>query len=103
MNLIQIVLFIVEVQMEKKYEYKFERIGKGFLVFKSEAERTYQNVIAEYAENGWRLVQIFSPSLGIWVLSRYFDSFLKGKNNENYNYFFGLFINRPCSANSYGL
>jgi hypothetical protein len=59
--------------MEKKYEYKFERIGKGFLVVKSEAERTYQNVIAEYAENGWRLVQIFSPSLGIWGLSRYFE------------------------------
>ena len=59
--------------MEKKYEYKFVRIGKGFLVVKSEAERTYKNVVIEYSNNGWRLVQIFSPSLGIWGLSRYFE------------------------------
>ena len=39
--------------MEKKYEYKLVRIGKGFLVVKSEAERTYQNVIAEHAEKRW--------------------------------------------------
>jgi hypothetical protein len=59
--------------MEKKYEYKFVRIGKGILVVKSEAEKTYQNLVRENANNGWRLVQIFSPSLGIWGLSRYFE------------------------------
>ena len=40
---------------------------------RSEAERTYQNVIQEYSKEGWRLIQIFSPSLGFWGLSRYFE------------------------------
>ena len=59
--------------MGKKYEYKFVRTGKGILVAKSEAEKTYQSLAQENANNGWRLVQIFSPSFGIRGLSRYFE------------------------------
>ena len=59
--------------MEIKYEYKFVRLGEGFIWVRSEAERTYQNVIQEYSKEGWRLIQIFSPSLGFWGLSRYFE------------------------------
>ena len=59
--------------MEIKYEYKFVRLGEGFIWVRSEAERTYQNVIKEYSKEGWRLTQIFSPSLGFWRLSRYFE------------------------------
>lgn len=59
--------------MKDNYEYKFVKIGQGFFVVKSEAEKNYQNVVQEYANNGWRLIQIFSPSLGLWGLSRYFE------------------------------
>ena len=59
--------------MEIKYGYKFVRLGEGFIWVRSEAERTYQNVIQEYSKEGWRLIQIFSPSLGFWGLSRYFE------------------------------
>lgn len=59
--------------MEQKYEYKFIRLGEGFIWVRAEAQRTYQNVINEYAKNGWRLVQIFTPSLGIYGVSRYYE------------------------------
>ena len=59
--------------MNNNYEYKFVKIGQGFFVVKSEAEKNYQNVVREYANSGWRLIQIFSPSLGFWGLSRYFE------------------------------
>ena len=56
----------------KKYDYKFIRIGEDLLVVKSEAEKTYQNLVQENANNGWQFVQFFSAGLGIWGLSRYF-------------------------------
>ena len=59
--------------MKQKYEYKFVRLGEGFIWVRSVAQRTYQNVINEYAENGWRLVQIFTPSLGLYGVSRYYE------------------------------
>ena len=59
--------------MEQKYEYKFVRLGEGIIWVKSEAKTTYKNVIEEYAQNGWRLVQIFTPGLGIYGVARYFE------------------------------
>jgi len=59
--------------MEQKYEYKFVRLGEGFIWVRSVAQRTYQSVINEYATNGWRLVQIFTPSLGLYGVSRYYE------------------------------
>ena len=59
--------------MEQKYEYKFVRLGEGFIWVRSVAQKTYQSVITEYAENGWRLVQIFTPSLGLYGVSRYYE------------------------------
>ena len=63
----------IEVLMEQKYEYKFVRLGEGFIWVKSVASKTYQNVINEYAENGWRLIQIFTPSLGLYGVSRFYE------------------------------
>ena len=59
--------------MEQKYEYKFVRLGEGFIWVRSEAQRTYQNVIDEYSKNGWRLVQIFSPSLSFYGITRFYE------------------------------
>ena len=59
--------------MEQKYEYKFVRLGEGFIWVRSEAQRTYQNVIDEYSKNGWRLVQIFAPSLSFYGITRFYE------------------------------
>ncbi len=59
--------------MGQKYEYKFIRLAKGFIWVKSAANKTHQHVINEYSENGWRLVQIFTPSLGLYGVSRFYE------------------------------
>jgi len=59
--------------MGQKYEYKFVRLGEGIIWARSEAKKTYKNVIEEYAQNGWRLVQIFTPGLGLYGVARYFE------------------------------
>jgi hypothetical protein len=51
--------------MEKnrqQYEYTFVRIGEGWLSEKIEGERDYQEIIHQHARDGWRLVQVFSPT-----------------------------------------
>ena len=42
------------------YEYKFERIETKFL--SSAPERNYHEIVERRAREGWRLVQIFTPS-----------------------------------------
>lgn len=63
--------------MVQKYRYKFIRIGKGLLWAGSDAEREYKYVIDKHAEEGWRLVQVFAPSIGLWGLSRYYEVILE--------------------------
>lgn len=46
------------------YEYKFVRLGEGWIGARKEAEEKYKPVIEEHARQGWRLVQIFAPSIG---------------------------------------
>ena len=65
--------------MEQKYEYKFIRLGAGFIWVRAEAQRTYQNVINEYAANGQRLVQVFTPSLGLYGVSRFYELIFERK------------------------
>jgi hypothetical protein len=55
------------------YEYKFVRIGEGWLSVKREANDTYQRVIHEHASEGWRLVQVFAPGTGAYGCARYFE------------------------------
>jgi len=59
--------------MKKKYEYKFVRLGKGFLWPKVDAQSEYKEIIDNYSREGWRLVQIFSPVVGIYGMSRYYE------------------------------
>lgn len=59
--------------MEQKYEYKFVRIGEGWLTAKKAAREEYQDVVHEYARDGWRLVQVFAPSLGSYGMAKYVE------------------------------
>lgn len=48
------------------YEYKFTRVktGRNFLS-ERKPEENYYEIIREYANNGWRLVQIFAPTVSV--------------------------------------
>lgn len=57
----------------QKYEYKFVRLGEGMLGVKRSAREDYQETVHQHAREGWRLVQIFSPSTGVYGASQYFE------------------------------
>ncbi|MHC5209479.1 MAG: DUF4177 domain-containing protein [Planctomycetota bacterium] len=57
----------------ERYEYKFDRLGEGWLTVKREAKQGYQEVIRERAREGWRLVQIFAPGIGGYGAAKYYE------------------------------
>ena len=59
--------------MEQKYEYKFVRLGEGFMGVKRKATKEYQDIITAHAKEGWRLVQVFSPSIGVYGASTFYE------------------------------
>ena len=59
--------------MHKRYEYKFVRLGEGWLSARREARDGYQKEIVAQARDGWRLVQIFAPGTGAYGASKYFE------------------------------
>jgi len=59
--------------MSQNFEYKFVRLGEGFLAVRKNAKSTYQDVIAEHAREGWRLVQIFAPGIGAYGAAKYYE------------------------------
>jgi hypothetical protein len=62
-----------EVSMKPRYEYKFVRVGEGWLAARRAAAQTYQAVVHEHAREGWRLVQVFAPSTGAYGAAKYFE------------------------------
>ena len=60
-----------------RFEYKFVRIGEGRFGAKKEAQNGYQDIIAEHARNGWRLVQIFAPVVATGGYARYYELILE--------------------------
>ena len=60
-------------QMQQKYEYKFVRLGEGWLGARRAAKEDYQQVIHQYAREGWRLVQVFAPGIGGYGAAKYFE------------------------------
>jgi len=56
-----------------RFEYKFVRLGEGFMGVRKEAKETYQQVIQEHARNGWRLVQIFAPAIVGYGASKFYE------------------------------
>ena len=63
--------------MTRRYEYKFVRLGEGWLGVRSQARQTYQDVVQEHARDGWRLVQIFAPGTGAYGAAKYFELVLE--------------------------
>jgi hypothetical protein len=57
----------------QKYEYKFVRPGKGWLGVKRSATPQYQQIVTEHAQQGWRSVQIFAPSIAAYGVAKYFE------------------------------
>ena len=60
-------------QMKQKYEYQFVRLGEGLFGVRRSAREQYQQVITEYAEQGWRLVQVFAPSIAGYGAAKYYE------------------------------
>lgn len=54
------------------YEYKIIKIELGG-VFNAVPKEDYTQIIAEYASQGWRLVQIFAPGVSNNGMPKYFD------------------------------
>lgn len=63
--------------MKQKYEYKFVRLGEGFLSARSEARNDYQEQVRQHARDGWRLVQIFAPGVGTYGAAKYYELVLE--------------------------
>jgi hypothetical protein len=63
--------------MAHNFEYKFVRLGEGFVGVRKDAKETYQDVIAQHALEGWRLVQIFAPGIGAYGCAKYYEIILE--------------------------
>ena len=63
--------------MNQRYEYKFVRMGEGWMGVRKSAKMEYQDVVKDHARQGWRLVQVFAPSLGGYGMSKYFELILE--------------------------
>lgn len=59
--------------MQQRYEYKYVRLGEGWLGVKKQAFREYRDVIDQHARDGWRLVQIFAPGAGAYGAAKFFE------------------------------
>lgn len=61
----------------RRYEYQFVRMGEGMLGVKKQARQGYQEVVAEAARDGWRLVQIFAPGIAAHGTAKYYEIILE--------------------------
>jgi len=61
----------------KTFEYEFVRLGEGQVsaLFgpQNKARKGYQEVVHEYAADGWRLVQIFAPGVAAFGAAKYYE------------------------------
>lgn len=46
------------------YEYKFVKVDLDGLM-KRKPREDYHKLVEQYAEQGWRLVQVFAPSISV--------------------------------------
>jgi hypothetical protein len=60
-----------------RYEYKFIRLGEGWVGARKEARAGYQEAVHEHARDGWRLAQIFSPGIGVHGCPKYYELILE--------------------------
>jgi hypothetical protein len=68
---------VVSTVATRTYEYNFVRLGEGrtSAAFgpQGEARRNYEEVVHEYARDGWRLVQIFAPGVAAFGAAKYYE------------------------------
>lgn len=57
------------------YEYKFIKLHIEE-TFKPHAEEDYPKIISDHPKDGWRLHQLFAPSIGIQGLTPYIEIIL---------------------------
>ncbi|MEW8955858.1 DUF4177 domain-containing protein [Clostridium sp.] len=62
------------------YQYKFVRIDLKSFTLKPEED--YHKIIETHAKDGFRLLQIFSPSVGAYGSSSYFELIFEKKISE---------------------
>jgi hypothetical protein len=67
----------MKARNEARYEYKFVRLGEGWLAATSKARQCYQEQIHQHAREGWRLVQIFAPGIGAYGAAKYYELILE--------------------------
>jgi hypothetical protein len=71
------------VKMSDFYEYEFVRIGqyRGSALFgvQDRARESYEQVVHEHARDGWRLVQIFAPSIAAFGAAKYYELIFERK------------------------
>jgi hypothetical protein len=63
--------------MQHQYEYKFIRLGEGWLSARRTAGLEYQEQIHRHALEGWRLVQVFAPGMGAYGAAKYYELILE--------------------------
>ena len=63
--------------MNQQYEYKFVRLGEGWVGSRRSGREGYQDAVHEHAKAGWRLVQVFAPSFGVYGVSKYVQLILE--------------------------
>lgn len=66
--------------VDRRYEYKFVRLGEGWTGVRREGREHYQESIEEHARQGWRLVQIFAPGTGASGAAKYYELILERPN-----------------------
>jgi hypothetical protein len=57
----------------RRFEYEFVRLGEGWASVKREAKDQYQEIVHRYAGQGWRLVQVFTPGIGVYGAAKYYE------------------------------
>ncbi|HEY5909288.1 MAG TPA: DUF4177 domain-containing protein [Verrucomicrobiae bacterium] len=67
----------MNARSDARYEYKFVRLGEGWIGAKNEARDHYQEQIHQHAREGWRLVQIFAPGVGVYGAAKYYELILE--------------------------
>lgn len=58
------------------YEYKFVRVSLDRGVLETRPDMDYRRIVDSHAREGWRLVQIFSPSVTTHIGAGY-DSYFE--------------------------
>ena len=70
------------------YEYKFVRLGESrtsaYFGVETKARNTYQDVVREHAQHGWRLLQIFAPGVAAFGAAKYYELIFERESADSH-------------------